>query len=248
MRKQEDPSDYRERTYRSRARTRGLASFQVQIKETDLWVKAERDLTMETRDLALACRHPLEQYIRAHPSFLTSLVPIPDDPYAPSLAKEMIKAASQVSIGPMAAVAGAIAQCVGGGLLAYTGEVIVENGGDLFLAAKRRVTVAIFAGASPLSERLGIRVYPHQMPLGVCTSSGTVGHSLSLGNADAVCVLSRSAALADAAATALGNRIKRLHDIETATTWAKTVDGIVGGVVIIGTAMASWGELELVTL
>jgi ApbE superfamily uncharacterized protein (UPF0280 family) len=248
MKKQVQPLDYQERTYRSRVRTRGLVSFQIQIKETDLWISAGRDLTREARDLALACRHPLEQYIHTHPSFLTSLVPIPEDPYAPSPIKEMIKAACQVGIGPMAAVAGVIAQYVGEGLLGLSEEVIVENGGDLFLAANRPVTVAIFAGGSPLSERLGMLVYPHQMPLGVCTSSGTIGHSLSLGKADAVCVHSRSAALADAAATALGNKIKSVRDIETATDWARTVEGILGGVVIIGATMASWGEVELVNL
>ena len=198
--------------------------------------------------MALACRYPLEHYIGAHALFLTTLSPIPEDPYAPPMVKEMIRASSQVGTGPMASVAGAIAQTVGEGLLGLSGEVIVENGGDLFLAAKRPVTVAIFAGSSPLSERLGIRVYPYQMPLGVCTSSSTVGHSLSLGNADAVCVLSRSAALADAAATALGNKIKGVRDIEPATDWARTVEGIAGGVVIIGATMASWGEVELVTL
>jgi ApbE superfamily uncharacterized protein (UPF0280 family) len=248
MKKQVQPLDYRERTYRRRVRTRGLVSFQVQIKETDLWLSAGRDLTVEARDLVIACRHPLEHYIRAHPLFLTSLQPLPDDPFAPPLVKEMIHAAGQVGTGPMASVAGAIAQCVGQGLVRLSEEVIVENGGDLFMAAKRPVTVAIFAGGSPLSERLGMRVYPQQMPLGVCTSSGTVGHSLSLGNADAVCVLSRSAALADAAATALGNKIKWVRDIESATAWARAVEGIAGGVVIIGATMASWGEVELVNL
>lgn len=248
MKKQGSPLDYRERTYRRRVRTRGLLSFQVQVKETDLWVSAVRDLTFEARNLVLACRHPLEQYIRACPAFLTSLVPIPEDPYAPSLVKEMMKAACQMGTGPMAAVAGVIAQCVGEGLLGLSGEVIVENGGDLFLAAKRQVTVAIFAGGSPLSGRLGIRVYPHQMPLGLCTSSATIGHSLSLGKADAVCVLSRSAALADAAATALGNKIMRVGDMEPAINRVRNLEGILGGVVIIDATMASWGEMELVTL
>ncbi len=160
MKDQEKPFDYRERTYRNHVRTKGLVSFQVQIKETDLWVSADRDLDREARDLVIACRHPLEHYIRAHPSFLTSLTPIPEDPYAPSLVREMMKAASQVGMGPMAAVAGAIAQCVGQGLLGLSEEVIVENGGDLFMAAKRPVTVAIFAGGSPLSEQVGDAVLP----------------------------------------------------------------------------------------
>jgi ApbE superfamily uncharacterized protein (UPF0280 family) len=248
MKKQASPLDFRERTYRRRVRSRGLVSFQVQIKETDLWVSAGRDLTLEARDAAIACRHPLEHYIRADPSFLTSLVPIQEDSYAPTMVKEMMKSARQTGVGPMAAVAGAIAQCVGEVLLGLSEEVIVENGGDLFLAAKRPITVAIFAGGSPLSERLGMRFYPHQMPLGVCTSSGTIGHSLSLGKADAVCVLSHSGALADAAATALGNRIKSARDMEPAMDWARSVEGLLGGVVIIGSTMGSWGEVELVKL
>lgn len=211
-------------------------------------MSADRDFILEARDLVIACRHPLEQHIQAHPSFLTSLTPIPEDPYAPSLIRGMMKAAFQVGVGPMAAVAGAIAQRVGEGLLGLSEEVLVENGGDLFLAAKRPVTVAVFAGSSPLSERLGVQVHAHQMPLGVCTSSGTIGHSLSLGNADAVCILSRSAALADAAATAMGNRIKSARDMAPATDWARSVEGILGGVVIVGATLASWGEVELVTL
>ena len=93
----------------------------------------------------------------------------------------------------MAAVAGGIAECVGQGLLdAGHKEIIVENGGDLFLSRSVALTVSIFAGQSPLSNRLGLNIVPEQMPLGICTSSGTVGHSLSFGLADSVTVVADS--------------------------------------------------------
>jgi len=236
---------YTERNYRKRTRPKGLFSFQVAVRETDLWVCAGRDLKKETRDLVFASRHQLEAYIRSHPGFLHSLLPLKEDPYAPPLVREMIRAAGKVGVGPMAAVAGAIAQQVGEGLLNLTDQVIVENGGDIFLKADRPLTVSIFAGTSPLSERFGILVPTRQMPLGVCASSGTIGHSLSQGIADAVCLLSASTALADSAATALGNRIKKKRDLESAAGWADRIEGILGGVVILGDAMATWGDIEL---
>jgi len=239
---------YTERTYRKRITPKGLFSFQVAVRETDLWVCAGRHLETETRDLVFASRHQLETYIRLHPDFSHSLLPLKQDSYAPPIVREMIRAAGKAHVGPMAAVAGAIAQQVGEGLLNLTNEVIVENGGDIFLKADRPLTVSIFAGTSPLNGRLGLLIPTRQMPLGVCSSSGTVGHSLSQGIADAVCLLSASAALADSAATALGNRIKGKRDLDDVAEWAGEIDGILGGVVIVNDAMATWGDIELVSL
>lgn len=237
---------YTERTYRKQIRARGLFCYQVAVRETDLWVCAGRRLETETRDLVFESRHQVESYIRFHPEFSNSLLPLKEDPYAPQMVREMIRAAGKVHVGPMAAVAGAIAQYVGEGLLNLTDQVIVENGGDIFLKANRPVTVSVFAGASPLSGRFGLLIPTRQMPLGVCSSSGTIGHSLSQGIADAVCLLSSSAALADSAATALGNRIKKRSDLERVAGWSGQIDGILGGVVIVGGAMATWGDIELV--
>jgi hypothetical protein len=126
--------------------------------------------------------------------------------------------------------------------------VVVENGGDLFLAAGRRLTVALDLGASPLSGRLGLAVEAGEMPLCVCTSSATVGHSLSLGKADGATVAAADGALADAAATALGNRVRGRHDLEPALRWAGGVPGVVGALVVLGERMAAWGRLTLVDL
>ena len=240
--------DYTERFYRNRVKSEDLVSFEVMVKETDLQVSAERRLEKETRDLVFESRHQIESYIETHADFLTALDAYPEDPYAPPLVKEMIECTRQVGVGPMASVAGAIAEYVGRRLLKKTTQVIVENGGDLFIMAKRPVTVSIFAGTSPLSEKIGLVIPPKLMPLGVASSSGTVGHSLSLGKADLGCVLAPSAALADAAATALCNRIQGPKDLSGIDEWAKGIQGILGALVILGDKMASWGKIELVAI
>lgn len=241
-------AEYRERNYRKKVQARGLVSFHVAVKETDLWVSSEKKLIKETEDLILTCRHQLETYIQTHPEFLTTLRPYPDDAYAPPVVKEMIASTRDIGVGPMASVAGAVAQFVCRGLLNIAEQVIVENGGDIFLQADRALTVSIFAGDSPLSEKIGLRIPPEQMPLGICSSSGRVGHSLSMGSADVVCLLSPSAARADGAATSIGNRIRTKADLERAAEWARSIDGILGGVAIMGDRMASWGDIELVTV
>lgn len=239
---------YRERIYRKRVSAKDLTCFSVAVKETDLWVCADKNLEKETRDLIFDCRHQLESYIKSHPEFSNSLVPLMGDPYAPPIVKEMIRATVNVDVGPMASVAGAIAQYVAMGLLNLTDQVIVENGGDIFLKADRPLTVSVFAGTSPLSGRFGLSIPVSQMPLGVCSSSATVGHSLSRGIADVVCTLSSSGALADGAATALGNKVKKKRDLEEVATWADQIGGILGGMVIVGDTMATWGDIELVEI
>ena len=241
-------TDYRQRSYRKRVNAQDLVSFHVAVKETDLWVSANRRLENEARDLIFDSRHQLDAYMRTHMDFLTTLQPYPEDPCAPPLVKEMIEATSDLGVGPMASVAGAIAQFVARGLLPFSDQVIVENGGDIFLKANRPVTVCILAGQSRLSGRIGVVIPEQKMPLGICASSGTVGHSLSLGTADVVCILSPSAALADGAATALGNRIKKKTDLEKIAAWADHVKGISGGLAIMGEKMTIWGDIELVSL
>ena len=241
-------TEYKARTYRNRINAKGLVSFNVRVKETDLWVSCERDLEKETRDLVFGCRYQLETYIKSHPEFLNTLESFPEDPFAPPIVKDMIVSTRDIGVGPMASVAGAIAQFVGSGLLELTDQVIVENGGDIFLKANRPITVSIFAGRSPLSEKIGILIPPSWVPQGICSSSGTVGHSLSMGSADVICLLSQSAARADGAATAIGNRIKSEKDLKKLAQWADSMGNIRGGVAIMGDKMASWGDIELVGL
>ncbi|MCB2188466.1 MAG: UPF0280 family protein [Deltaproteobacteria bacterium] len=234
--------------YRLTCRGAGLSAFTARVKETDLWVLAEKDLTARTVEIVLHLRRALELYIADHPLFLTSLVPLPDDPLAPPLAQAMLTAGRLAGTGPMAAVAGAIAQEVAQRLQAASPRVAVENGGDLYLATGQDLTVGLAAGESPLSGRLGLVVPAGEMPLALGTSSGTVGHSLSLGRADAATILAKDGALADAAATALGNRLARAEDLAPALEWAAGVPGVLGAVAVFGEHLAAWGRVNLVEL
>ena len=218
------------------------------VKETDLYILAQGSLEQEAREAVIQLRQQLEQYISANPLFQTSLVPLPADPRAPQIVKEMLAASQAAGVGPMAGVAGAMAAFVGAALLAVTSEVVVENGGDIFLQTGTERTIGIFAGASPLSMQVGIRVPAERQPLGVCTSSATVGPSLSLGRADAVCVISPSATLADAAATALGNMVQGKGDIQRVLEAGQKIPGVEGVVIIVDDALGAWGGYELVKL
>lgn len=233
-----------DRAYRRRVSPKGLVSFEVRVKETDLWIAAKVDLTREAVEQVLLLRRQLEAYIRDHPEFLDSLTPLPPDPLAPPLVRQMLRASQLTSVGPMAAVAGAISEGVGRALLRYSPEVIVENGGDIFMKSSCPRTVMIYAGDSPLSMKVGLEI-PAGEALGVCTSSGTVGHSLSFGRADAVCVVSSDCALADAAATALANQVKGPKDIPAALDRARGIPGVEGVVIIVDEHLGVWGRFPI---
>ncbi|MCK5507605.1 MAG: UPF0280 family protein, partial [Desulfobacterales bacterium] len=135
---------------------------------------------------------------------------------------------------------------VGLDLLSFSDEVVVENGGDIFLKTNEPIKIGIFAGKSPLSLRIGFQIDSIKKPVAICTSSGTVGHSFSLGNADAVCVLSESCSLADAAATSIGNHIKSKADIQKAVDIGKNIEGVNGIAIIMDDEIGLWGKLELI--
>ncbi len=245
-----DPASYRERSYRRRARASGLVAFEVRLKETDLQILAPQEDSALALDLVRFYRNQLENHIAARPEFLTAMSPLDPDPLAPPLVREMYKATQLAGVGPMAAVAGVIAEFVGRGLEEERGwdEIIVENGGDIYLRRQADSTVAIFAGASPLSDKIGLQLKAGQTPTGLCTSSASVGHSLSLGRADAVTVLARSTALADAVATRIGNETKRDADINQALKVAEGIPGVAGALIVKGKNLGVWGEMELVGL
>jgi len=240
--------EYKDRFYRRRISRKDLVSFEVRVKETDLLIRADRELSKPAMDLALKARERLESYIGGRPDFASSMTPLPYDPFAPKIARDMLAAAEKAGVGPMAAVAGAIAEYVGQGLLDQAREVMVENGGDLFIKVDRPVIIGLFAGESKFNEKIGLEALPEESPMGICSSSGTIGHSISFGAADLACVKSKSTALADAAATALGNRVKNAGDIHKALEWSKTVEGILGALIIVGDRMGAWGSMKLVAL
>ena len=128
-------------------------------------------------------------------------------------------------------------------------DLIVENGGDIFIKRDQESVVAIYAGTSPLSNKVGTRILPETMPCGICCSSGSIGHSLSLGKADAVVVRAGSTSLADAAATRVGNEVDgKEGSIEKALQVAQQIEGVAGVVVVQGAQFGAWGDMELIRL
>jgi ApbE superfamily uncharacterized protein (UPF0280 family) len=239
---------YQPRTYRNLIESAQLQAYRVVVKETDLMVYSATKLIDETKELVLEQRGYVEAFIKSYPDFARALIPWQLDVPGPGIIVNMVKAARKAGVGPMAAIAGAIAEQVGHGLLKLTDQVIIENGGDVFIKTNSSVTVGIYAGKSPLSLRIGIRLKSKSKPEAVCTSSGTIGHSLSLGKANAVCVVADSCSLADAAATSIGNRIDSPADIESAIKAGRRLGELSGIVIIVGEKIGMWGDLEVVSL
>lgn len=237
---------YQPRDYRLLHRAKDLVSFEVMVKETDLSISAQSILKKEAEEAIIRYRAPLEEYIKSHPEFLTSLVPLPVQMDMPIVCRLMAESASKAGVGPMASVAGVIAELVGKELLRFSPEVIVENGGDIFIKTDKPRVIGIYAGEdSPFKDRLAIQILPEDSPIGVCTSSGTIGHSLSFGKADAVTVLAQDTGLADACATAIGNLVKTPDDFPVAIEFAKRIAGLNGIILVKGDKFGAWGKVRL---
>jgi ApbE superfamily uncharacterized protein (UPF0280 family) len=175
----------------------------------------------------------LEDYIRRHPHFQHSLQPVAVSADAPEVAVRMARAASTVGVGPMAAVAGTMAQlAVEAALRAGAEEAIVDNGGDIYLQTVEPVLIGLYPGESEQIGRLAFSLQASDTPLSICSSSGKMGHSLSLGQCDLATVVAKDAALADAAATLAANLVKTVSDLETALNQIVSIEGI-GGVMIV---------------
>ena len=177
------------------------------FKETQCTIIADKKRGIQTAIKSIKQnRKALEEYIEAHPKFLYTLDPIPA-PAEPLVAKLMAEAAEKAKVGPMAAVAGVLADLAVNDMVADGCEVaVVENGGEISALSNVPIDVAVAAGDTPLSKRFGFRLT--DFPVGIATSSGRFSHALSFGDAEAATVFCRNAGLADAAATAVGNVVK----------------------------------------
>ncbi|MDD5126811.1 MAG: UPF0280 family protein [Dehalococcoidales bacterium] len=231
--------------YRNWISGKDLVTFTVAVRETDLYIRAASNLERKAYKLVEKYRGFLETYIARNPLFLTTLEPIPITDDTPQIARRMMEAASQVGVGPMTAVSGAIAEFIGRDLLEFTPEIIVENGGEIFLKSLKTRVVGIYAGKSPLTGKIGVEISAADTPLGVCTSSGTVGHSINFGKADAVVTIAKSTILADASATAIANRVQTTEDIDPALEFAGKIPGLSGVVIIKDEKIGVWGKVKL---
>lgn len=238
---------YQPRVYRFLTENNDLVAFNVCVKETDLQVYAQKKLSRKVHKLVLKYRKMIEDYIDDHRDFLTTLQPYEFDEKAPKIVQEMIKSTSRVKVGPMAAVAGAIAEFVGREILKYSGEIIIENGGDIFIKCIKPRKIGIYCGKnSKFSNKVVIEIDPMDTPMGICTSSGTVGHSLSFGNTDATTIIAETATLADAVATAVGNMVKTEEDLLKGIEFAKSISGVKGAIIVFRDKISIWGKVKLV--
>jgi ApbE superfamily uncharacterized protein (UPF0280 family) len=237
---------YKKRFYRKWAGPKGLRRFEIAIEQSDLLIFCDGNLEKLACGELRRVRRELEDYVLLDPQFLVAFNPRPTLPSAPALVRHMAAAAALWSVGPMAAVAGAIAQAVGRKLLERCGNVIVENGGDVFLRTEKPATFALYAGEeSPFSDKILFEV-DASSGLGVCTSSGVVGPSVSLGRADAVVAIAADAAQADAAATAIANRVRMPGDVDRVLDDPGFRDRLAGLIACKGDRIGFRGDIKIV--
>jgi ApbE superfamily uncharacterized protein (UPF0280 family) len=189
-------------------------------------------------------RHALEAYLQIHPEFQQTLTPIDLLPEAPEVAHRMARAAQLVGVGPMAAVAGAMAQCAAqAGLKAGASDVIIENGGDIYLQTVEPVVIGLAPGTAELTRQLAFSLQPSDTPISICSSSGRMGHSMSLGQCDLATVVAQDAALADAAATQAANLVKTQQDVNPTLERIAGIPGIHGLLIVKNDRIGLAGQL-----
>lgn len=232
-------------------------AFYVNYKDTDLCIAVDEDSYKEEipqMALEFCChlRDAMDAYLITDTEYQKSLTPyyprhtsgIEDE--VREVLEHMSMAGERAGIGPMGAVAGAFNLYLAQHLdKAFTpSELIIENGGDIYAEAQEALNVSIFANTSPLSNKVGFTVPADCFPLGICTSSGTCGHSFSMGKADAVMVMCKDVLVADAMATAIANQVQTEDDVARVIETLND-DGLFSVCIIKGEKVAVKGELPL---
>lgn len=244
--------EYKNRTYREHFRDDRWTGFVVECKESDLWIGVDKasyrpEMPGYCNTLLQELRNVMDTYLEKDPCYAGSLIPCRPKADAPEIFHRMSEVSYRSHIGPMSAVAGAVACHTVDALRKHFGirEVIVENGGDIYADITEDIDVSVFAGPSPLSEKVGLHIHASQAPLGICTSSGTVGPSLSFGKADAVMIICKDVLLADSYATAFANFIRKSEDIDPVLEKIGKIKEILAAVLIKDDKMGVIGKFEL---
>lgn len=234
--------------YRELLEPRQLDVVMVSLAESSLRVAGTNlDAARVKSELAKA-RRGVEACIRDFPAFLSSLAPIDLPATVSPIARRMANAARRAGVGPMAAVAGAIAEEVAWSLRPSSPEVLVENGGDLFCIVQQPRLIALAVGNTSFQAVVALRLDPKLGPCGVASSSGTAGGSLSFGRADLITIVARTGALADAVATAAGNRAVHANAIGDCVEFAVSIEGVLGAIAIVNNTIALRGDLDVVSV
>ncbi len=243
---------YQQRTYRDRMISDRFRFFTVQYMETDLLIGVDKESYAPTMPGVISrqviqLRQEFNDHYKTDPDFFTSMKPVIPAKAANNYFSRMCKASLQTGVGPMAGIAGLFAEVIGQQLVEKFSirELVVENGGDCFVSIQEPLIVHIFAGESPLSEKVGIIIDKGNSSLGICTSSGRIGHSKSFGKADAVMIVSPDTVLADQYATAICNQIQSREDIEKELDIVEQNDEIYAVAIIMGDKIGYRGNFEM---
>ena len=232
-----------ERFYRDFTESSRWKSFRVRVETSDLYIRAGKDLSAPAEEIVRRLRKQIRAHIEKQISFHTSLTPVERLGGCPDIITMMYNASEQAGVGPMAAVAGAVAEITGRELTEFSEEMIIENGGDIWMKLSRPAVVTIYPGGYYF-DGVALKIQSGQTPCGICTSSARIGLSFSFGRADAATVIAPDAALADAIATEVCNRVKSEDDMEDAASYG--MDCGAGGVIILyRDQLVARGDVEL---
>jgi hypothetical protein len=184
--------------------------FTFQEAEVTIITEVEEVISV-AQQAVMDCYHDVEATIEKYPLFRASLEPTQfsqSDPNLPEVARLMEKVTTPFGVGPMAAVAGAIVDLVCEAVMPYSPNIlIVEDGGEIFAQSTEPVTIGLYTGEAALGSNLAFEIDPRDLPLGISTSSATVSHALSFGQADATTMFAKDCATADASATFFCNEV-----------------------------------------
>ena len=235
---------YEERFYRNKI----LSKFKIEVsfKESDLLICSDKEIPKEkAQGILVKYYEQIEEYVMKNPLFLRSLSPLEIDQAAPPIIKEMLETSKVTGIGPFSSVAGAVAQYVGGELLDYCQELIIENGGDIFLKINQDKIIEVYLGQEFKINNFNLKIKKRSQAFGVASSSSSLGHSLNFGKADLVSVVAKNTIIADGFATAISNRIKKIENVDKILAEAKDKLPIEGLLVAFGEKIFLWGDLEI---
>lgn len=226
-------------------KTKNLFKQVLQLKETKCTIIADDESAINAAISSIKHhREKLEKYVKVHPKFLYSLEPIPENK-GPKIVRLMAEASEKANVGPMAAVAGVLADlAVKDMILAGSEVAVVEDGGEVSAFSNQPIDIALLAGDSPLSKHVGFRL--EEFPVGVATSSGLFSHAFSFGDAEAVTVFAESAGLADAAATVVGNLVKGddcRGAVQRGIDEALGIEGVRGVFILYGGIVGKAGQV-----
>ena len=224
----------------------GFARTRFEIGETAVTVAADEEYIGYATDAIVRTRRDIVRQISDDPFFLTTFDPYDCPRTACETVKRMCEAAKSAGVGPMATVAGTVAQCALEAMVERgSTHCWVDNGGDIALFVDRPVIAEVFCDPTS-SEAFGLELGPTGRPLGVCASSGRLGHSVSLGDTDIAVAQCDSAILADALATAIGNAVSAEEDLGHCFERFSGLAGFQGALVLRDGSAGVFGSVDRV--